>query len=401
MRKLVLRHILVVACGAALVGGCGSSDAKKDASVPRDTGVDAARDGAIDAAVDRADGASPDGGNADRPEGGSTDAPGDGVVLTAQEERGRYLVQNVGVCGDCHTPRDPMTQAPIMAQYLAGAECFVRLPNGHCLPTRNLTNHETGLRNRSPDEIKRMFLDGIRPASGAALEVALNPVMPYFVFHNMTAADADAIVAYLRTVPGVDHGIPSRAVEFDVPVHADYLDPLTIPTPAVTFPEAASATRGRYLATQAGVCLECHTQRNPPAMPPNPVVLDPTRFFAGGEVFDVGFPVIPVSTNLTSDLTTGLGSWSATDIVRVLKDGKDRNDKGICPPMPVGPMGAYGGLTDQDARDIANYIKSLPPKVNLVVDMCTFPFPPPPDGGIDGSPDGSDASSDAAGDAQD
>jgi len=27
--------------------------------------------------------------------------------------------------------------------------------------------------------------------------------------------------------------------------------------------------------------------------------------------------------------------------------------------MPVGPSGAYGGITDQDALDIANYIKSL------------------------------------------
>ena len=53
----------------------------------------------------------------------------------------------------------------------------------------------------------------------------------------------------------------------------------------------------------------------------------------------------------------------------------------ICPPMPVGPQGAYGGLTDGDALDIANYIKSLPPAVNFIADMCTFPPLPPSDGG--------------------
>jgi mono/diheme cytochrome c family protein len=269
------------------------------------------------------------------------------------------------------------------------------------LHTRNLTNDPTGLMNRSPDEIKRMFLDGIRPASGTAAEVALNPVMPYYSFHNMTAADADAVVAYLRTVPAVAHSVPPRDVEFDVPVHANYIDPLTIPAPATTFPEAASAMRGRYLAAEAGVCLECHTQHNPPAMPPNPNVLDPAMFFAGGERFDFGFPVVPVSKNLTSDAVTGLANWTPTDIVTAIKMGKDRDGRGICPPMPYGPMGPYAGLKDADTLDIANYIKSLPPRVNQIVDMCSFPFPPPPDAGADAGNDGGDASSDAGNDAQD
>jgi hypothetical protein len=55
--------------------------------------------------------------------------------------------------------------------------------------------------------------------------------------------------------------------------------------------------------------------------------------------------------------------------------------------MPAGPQGAYGGLTDPDALDIANYILSLPPAVNDVPDMCTWPPGPPPvdGGGVDGS----------------
>ena len=56
-------------------------------------------------------------------------------------------------------------------------------------------------------------------------------------------------------------------------------------------------------------------------------------------------------------------------------------------------MGAYGGLLDSDATDIANYIKSLPPIVNAIVDMCVFPPPAPADGGTDAlSSDASDAS---------
>jgi hypothetical protein len=73
--------------------------------------------------------------------------------------------------------------------------------------------------------------------------------------------------------------------------------------------------------------------------------------------------------------------------VKVLKQGLDRDGKGICPPMPVGPNGAFGHLKPADATDIANYIKSLPPAVNMIVDMCTFPFPAPPDAGANMSLD--------------
>ena len=93
--------------------------------------------------------------------------------------------------------------------FLAGNPIFVMLPNGDALGTRNLTNDATGLKNRTDAEIKNMFQNGLRPtATGMA---PLNPFMPYYVFHNMTDADADAVVAYLRTVPAVTNTIPRRA----------------------------------------------------------------------------------------------------------------------------------------------------------------------------------------------
>lgn len=280
--------------------------------------------------------------------------------------RGDYLVNHVAACGDCHTPRDP-GGAPIGAQFLSGAECFARLPNGSCLNTRNLTDHETGLQNRTDAEIKRMIQDGIRPA--ATGDEALFPAMPYYVLHNMTDTDVDAIVAYLRTVAGVDHAVPRSGPEFQVPAAATPLDLALVPMPLADYPEAEAALRGRYIAAGLGVCLECHTQH----IMGDPKVLDYGRFFAGGEQFDIGLPVVPVSTNLTSDLDTGLGEWTVEEIVKVLKEATDRKGAGICPPMPAGPMAAFGGITDADALDIAHYIKSLPPFVNQVDDMCTWP----------------------------
>jgi mono/diheme cytochrome c family protein len=304
-------------------------------------------------------------------EGGATESP---VVA-----RGDYLVNHVAACPDCHTPRNEMG-APIMEKYMSGAECFVKLPTGDCLNSRNLTSDATGLKNYTDEQIKSAIRDGVRPADndsgaagagGAAQSAALSPVMPYYVFHNMTDDDLDAVVAFLRTIPAVEHDVPASAEAFAVPQAAPPLDPSIIPSPDKSFPEYASAMRGRYLASEAGVCIECHTKHTEPG---SMDVLELDKLFAGGETFDVGLPVVPVSANLTSDNDTGLGKWTADQIVTALLQGTDDEGKGLCPPMPAGPMGAFGGITKDDALDIANYVKSLPPIVNQIDDMCSLPL---------------------------
>lgn len=281
--------------------------------------------------------------------------------------RGQYLVDHVLVCSDCHTPRDEMG-APIQERYMAGAECFVPLPNGHCLHSRNLTNHETGLKNRTDREIKRMFQDGIRPTASG--DQPLHPIMPYYMFHNLTDADADAIVAYLRTIPGVEHEVPRSDEEFTVLEASKPTDVSKVPMPIDDYTDQAAAMRGRYLAAEAGVCIECHTPR---AADPASSVLDTEAFFAGGEEFPLGPDLVAIAKNITSDEETGIGTWSVEEIVTALQKGTDKEGDGICPPMPVGPMSAYAGLTDKDATDIAHYIKSLPPISNEIEDMCTWP----------------------------
>jgi hypothetical protein len=323
------------------------------------------------------------GGNAGEPaSGGSSGAAGaagvpggggeGGATESPLEARGDYLVNHVAACPDCHTPRDAMG-APILDQYMSGAECFVKLPNGDCLHSRNLTNDETGLKNLSDEQIKKAITQGLRPSDTAGGDdVPLNPVMPYYVFHNMTSDDLDAVVAFLRTIPAVKHDVPKSSDSFIVSAPANLLDEKKIPSPASDFPERASALRGRYLAGQAGVCIECHTKHDMTS----PDVIELDKLFAGGEEFDVGLPTVPVSANLTSDDDTGLGKWTVDQILTALLQGKDDEGKGLCPPMPAGPMGAFGGLTHDDATDIANYIKSIPPIVNQIDDMCSFPPSP-------------------------
>ena len=353
-----LKRLALVVAVATLAGGSAgcSSDSNSKGKLPPVGGAGGGAAGAAGSA----------GGAAGSAAGGAAG----GVVLTAKQARGEYLVDAVNACGDCHTPQT--ATGPDLTHYLAGNAIFVELPNGDALPTRNLTNDPTGLMNRTDDEIKNMFQNGVRPtATGSE---ALNPIMPYYVFHNMDADDADAIVAYLRTVPGVNNSIPRRAASFDVPAPAPPLDVTKLPVPPANYPNLASAMRGQYLAARGGICVECHTKHLDPG---SATVLDEAHFFAGGEDFSSLFAttlmIHPVSKNITSDVATGMGTWTVSDISTVLTQGKAKDGSGICPPMPVGPNGAFGGLTASDVNDIANYIHSIPPVTNMVVDMCSWP----------------------------
>jgi mono/diheme cytochrome c family protein len=320
-----------------------------------------------------------DGGDAG--DAGDTGDAGDGG--NAVVERGKYLVDVVLTCGDCHTPRKPDMSLD-MDNYLGGhntpaPNCLFANPGRtECIFPRNLTNHETGLKNRSDAEIKVMIRDGKRPVAGGAVdggpaEEALHPIMPYYVLKNMSDADADAIVAYLRTVPGKDRSIPRRGAAFDLPMAAPPVPVAKIPLPRADYPQAAEAMRGRYLAGQLGVCMECHTEHLAPG---SPTVLNEDKLFAGGEDFTgiLGPMVMIRSKNITSDMTTGIGGWTVPQLVAAVKEGKDKEGKGICPPMPAG-MGGYKDLTTQDATDIAHYMLSLPPVANTVADMCSLPLP--------------------------
>jgi mono/diheme cytochrome c family protein len=379
MTARALRTVMTTMALAAFGFGCSSGSSSSDAAdAKKDMASDAPKDQASDSKVDA-------------PAGDATDGP----MLTPQQERGRYLIQNVVGCSDCHTPPLP-NGMPDMTKYLGGNPNFVVLPNGDKLGTRNLTSDATGLKNRTDDEIKGMFLNGIRPpATGSTTPIALNPVMPYYVFHNMTGDDADAIVAFLRTVPPVVNTIPQRGASFDLPAPANYLDLNAIKSPKYADATTQeSALHGKYLATQVGLCVECHT----PHLMTGPDPLDVNSLFAGGvdfsDLFATTLMIHPVSKNLTSDNATGLGTWAAMDVINVLKMGKAKDGTGICPPMP---LGAYANMTVQDATDIANYIKSLPPIVHQNVGMCVFPPLPPPDGGVGGATETTDGATDTDG----
>lgn len=297
-----------------------------------------------------------------------TAAPADGLPPAEQVERGRYLVSHVALCSDCHSPRLPDGSFD-PARWLSGVDCFVDAvpadPEQGCLNTKNLTAHPTGLLNRSDREIKDMFMKGER-ADGKAL----HPFMPYAFFGNMRESDADAIVAYLRTVSAVEHRVGPSQPPFLPPSAPVARVPETlIPMPRAEYPDHAAALRGRYLAGNIGACLDCHTPRaqGRPAL---------ERAFQGGMSFrrellglPGDYPELIYTANLTPH-ATGMADYSVADVVRALRHGEDKDGGSLCPPMPAGPLGPLAGLSDADTTDIAHYLLSLEPAENVIPVDC-------------------------------
>lgn len=115
---------------------------------------------------------------------------------SAQWNRGAYLVNVLGHCGECHTPRNPFG-APDPARYLSGNPDG---PEGDPVP--NITPHPgDGIGDWSSREIREYLRSGLMPdgdVSGGVMADVIDNSLRY-----LTNDDLDAMVTYLRSVPGL------------------------------------------------------------------------------------------------------------------------------------------------------------------------------------------------------
>jgi mono/diheme cytochrome c family protein len=115
--------------------------------------------------------------------------------------RGKYLV-TIASCHDCHTPGYFLGK-PDMARYLGGSDVGFELPGLGTFVGPNLTpDKETGLGNWTDKQVVTAIQTGARPDGRM-----LAPIMPYHAFANLTPQDVQAIVAFLRSVPPVQHKV--------------------------------------------------------------------------------------------------------------------------------------------------------------------------------------------------
>lgn len=104
--------------------------------------------------------------------------------------RGAYLVQALGHCGECHTPRDALG-GPKRDRFLAGGKG----PEGKNVP--NLT--PTRLKGSSDKDLKDLLTTGLKPdgdvPAKAMAEVIENTTS------KLSPEDLAAVIAYLRSLP--------------------------------------------------------------------------------------------------------------------------------------------------------------------------------------------------------
>ena len=132
--------------------------------------------------------------------GGTLDGPGQQADLT---RRGAYLV-HAQVCGLCHTMINRTGIYRADDYYLAGGMRVVAYPHG-VFVSRNLTSdRETGLGNRSEQDIIAALRTGRSEG-----RVLIFFDMPWIYLHSLSDADASAIARFLKSLPPVHNHIPA------------------------------------------------------------------------------------------------------------------------------------------------------------------------------------------------
>ena len=135
----------------------------------------------------------------------------------------------------------------------------------------------------------------------------------------------------------------------------------TYPTyPEVDYGDSARAQavrRGEYLA-QLGDCIACHTTTD------------------GGQPFAGGLPIpTPFGTfytpNITPDADTGLGKWSESDFIKVMKEGIRPDGSNS---FPAFPYVYFNRVKEADLRDLWAYLQAIP-AVKQENKGNTLPFP--------------------------
>ena len=257
-------------------------------------------------------------------------------------ERGAYLVNTVGACGNCHTPKDAAGRA-IAAQALSGGVEF-HIPPGDPVSSNITPDKETGIGRWSAAQILTALRDGKRPDG-----TTIGPPMPFEFYRQLSDYDAQAIVAYVQSVRPIRHAVAKS--QYKMPLPPAYGPPVGhVEAP----PRADKVAYGGYLAGPVGHCMECHTPFAGPGK------LDMKRLGAGGREFPVfSDPAArTVSRNITPDPESGIGKWSDADIKRTMVTGIRPDGTKLVRTMA---FDWYAKIAPADLDALVAYLRSLKP----------------------------------------
>jgi mono/diheme cytochrome c family protein len=252
---------------------------------------------------------------------------------------GRYLVETVGGCGNCHTPHLPDLSLDPSKKF-SGA-FVIKEPVFEAHAANITPDMETGIGAWSEDDIVHAIRNGQRPDGRY-----LGPPMSFGWYRGMSDTDVHAIAAYIKSVPAVRNAVPQSTYQF----------PLTGYGPPVThvpdMPKTDPVAYGAYLAGPIGHCMDCHTTYVAGR-------IDLKQLGRGGNLYTNLFNrgVTAMSANITSDTTAGLGNWTDDEIKRAITAGVSRNGRVLAKAMPYA---LYARMAPSDLNALVAYLRTLP-----------------------------------------
>lgn len=266
----------------------------------------------------------------------NTAAAGDAVA------RGAYLAR-AGDCVSCHT-------APGGAPYAGGYK--LDTPFGYLLAPNITPDTATGIGRWSADDFYRALHQGVN-RNGQDMY----PAMPFDFYTRITREDSDALFAYLRSLPAVNNAVVINHLRFpfnqrwSMAVWRElyFSEGSYRSDPA----KSAAWNRGAYLVEGLGHCSACHSPRNALGG------IEKDKAFTGATI-DGWFAL-----NLSSELHTGLGSWTAEQIAAYLKTGAVAGKTTALGPMALVVKNSTSHLNDADLMAMATYLKDIPPNSTL------------------------------------
>jgi mono/diheme cytochrome c family protein len=219
----------------------------------------------------------------------------------AEWNRGAYLVEAMEHCGECHTPRN-------LGFALNNREKFGGAVQAGWRAYNITPDKSSGVGAWSDDDLAHYLSVGHAAGRGAA-SGPMGEAVDESLSH-LKPSDISAMVAYLRTVPGV--------------ASSDLAEPKSTPASAVYSESPAAGAHPRGQAVYEGACVGCHGWTG----------------------------ISPVLSMATLTGTRAINDPTATNVAQVIINGAQRHRAGVATGMP-----AFGdAYSDAEIASVANYV---------------------------------------------
>jgi mono/diheme cytochrome c family protein len=257
--------------------------------------------------------------------------------------RGKYLVEGVVLCFDCHSQATKdfkdlkPGEAPSLTKMGSGRVLFEQ-GNARLVAPNITPDMETGAGTWTDDQFARAIREGIGHDGRT-----LFPLMPYQDFRSLSDEDLASVIVYIRMLEPVKHALPKSAIPFPlsrlinsapVPIHGPVVESASDPI-----------ARGRYLSEVAH-CVNCHTPKDKYGKPITGMK------FAGGDEIIPGI----VTANLTPD-PSGISYYDEKLFLKVMRTGH----VGARPLNQPMPWWFFRNMTDDDLKAIFAYLRTVKP----------------------------------------